>query len=155
GRYAATAASALLACSVGGLVAAGARPQGDDSRPPAVAPPKGEARAKSEPVVVQGRVVGPGGEAGAGARGGGTVPIDRKGDERSTSVAAEARSEAAGRFRVEVPSKCLDGPDADPGWRHAEVIARADGFGPAWVTLEKAREREPTLRLVRDDVPLR
>src|SRR5206468_1779820 len=55
----------------------------------------------------------------------------------------------------EVAPGRLDGPDADPGWGAATLVARADGFGPAWTPLERARDGEMTLRLVPDDVPLR
>jgi RNA polymerase sigma factor (sigma-70 family) len=44
----------------------------------------------------------------------------------------------------------------DRPWRHVEVVAAAKGYGPAWAaTLEGLDKGELTLRLVKDDVPVK
>ncbi len=77
----------------------------------------------------------------------------RRGDS-TTRVVAETTSRPDGTYRLEMPTNHPEEPAADPGYRYAQLIATAEGLGPAWVALGKARDRDVTLRLV-DDVPLR
>src|SRR5262249_26503962 len=69
-----------------------------------------------------------------------------------------AISEADGRFRFtfaksgveENPLNIWDKP-----WRTALVVAAARGYGPAWASLERIEKGGLTLRLARDDVPIK
>jgi RNA polymerase sigma factor (sigma-70 family) len=40
-------------------------------------------------------------------------------------------------------------------WRNVVVVAAAPGYGPAWASLDRPDQGELTLRLVRDDVPVK
>ena len=84
-----------------------------------------------------------------------TVPAEDVRGAGATAEVIRSTSGGDGRFRLEIPAARLDDPAADPGWRGAEVVATAGGYGPAWVSVAKAREGEVTLKLVADDVPLR
>ncbi len=154
--YAAWSATALVVCSAWGLVNAGARPvdDGPKAAPRPTPPPKVEARAAEAMIEVRGRVVDPSGKPLAGAGVALTVPSEAGRGESTTTAVARTTSGADGLFRLEVSSARLDDPAADPGWRRAEVVATADGFGFAWTSLAKAREGEVTLRLVPDAIPL-
>jgi RNA polymerase sigma factor (sigma-70 family) len=55
------------------------------------------------------------------------------------------------------PSEIKESPTSifnDP-WRFTQVVAAAKGYGPAWASLESLGKGELTLRLVRDDVPVK
>jgi hypothetical protein len=68
---------------------------------------------------------------------------------------ARAVTAADGRFRFTVPLADLSRSWDDP-WRAAAVVAVAPGYGPAIVRPSKPAEvRDLTLRLVRDDVPIK
>ncbi len=148
GRYA--TAAVILTCAVPALVALGARTAED--------PPKAERAKAPTPVVAslefRGKVVGPEPTVGAGARVMIAIPSASRRGDSTTKVVAETSAGPDGRFRLEVPADRLDEPTADPGFRVAQLIATADGLGPAWIALDKARDRDVTLRLV-PDVPLR
>jgi protocatechuate 3,4-dioxygenase beta subunit len=68
-----------------------------------------------------------------------------------------AVSEPDGRFRFNLDKSSSDWTFSDgPAWHEAKIAAVAPGYGPAWIaagTLLKGSEA--TLRLVRDDVPIR
>jgi protocatechuate 3,4-dioxygenase beta subunit len=80
---------------------------------------------------------------------GNTVP-----ESRSDRVAA---ADADGRFRFDLDKSASDFPYRDfPVWHGAQIAAEAPGYGPAWVGAGSLlKGGEATLRLVRDDVPIR
>ncbi len=68
-----------------------------------------------------------------------------------------AISGADGHFRFELDKASSDSTwTDDPAWHEAEIAAVAPGFGPAWIKAGTvASGGEATLRVVRDDVPVR
>ncbi|MFI5454407.1 MAG: sigma-70 family RNA polymerase sigma factor [Isosphaerales bacterium] len=68
-----------------------------------------------------------------------------------------ATSDAEGRFHFELDKASSDFPYRDfPAWHGAQIAAVAPGCGPAWVDAGSLlKGGEVTLRLVRDDVPIR
>ena len=66
-------------------------------------------------------------------------------------------SDADGRFHFDLDKASSDWPYGDePAWHEAQIAAVAPGFGPAWVDAGSLlKGGEATLRLVRDDVPIR
>ncbi len=175
-----TLASAVLMAA--GLVAWGASAGGVSLRPecpegaaapPAPAPivrPTADAAAPQPvpgpddttgTVPVRGRVLDPDGKPVAGAEVYvrhyaeiAWLPIDPMAARQKGRVAA---ADADGRFQFELDKGSSDRPyDGGPGWRKAEIAAAAPGFAPAWVEAGDAVKRgEVTLKLVRDDVPVR
>jgi protocatechuate 3,4-dioxygenase beta subunit len=68
-----------------------------------------------------------------------------------------ATSDADGRFRFELDKASSDWPWGDePAWHEAQVAAVTPGLAMAWVEAGSLlKGDEATLRLVRDDVPIR
>jgi hypothetical protein len=66
-----------------------------------------------------------------------------------------ARSNEEGRFAFTVPFGLLDNRFSESPWRDTHVMAVAEGYGFAVMRLGKHGADNLTLRLVRDDVPLR
>jgi hypothetical protein len=68
------------------------------------------------------------------------------------------RSGADGRFRFTFPKSdikdSLLNSDAQP-WRLVQIVAAAPGHGPAWTYAYAVAQGELTLRLAKDDVPVR
>ncbi|MFI5454404.1 MAG: sigma-70 family RNA polymerase sigma factor [Isosphaerales bacterium] len=64
---------------------------------------------------------------------------------------------ADGLFHFDLDKASSDSPyTKGPAWHEAEIAAVAPGFGPAWIKAGLLRAgSEATLRLVRDDVPIR
>jgi protocatechuate 3,4-dioxygenase beta subunit len=151
GGYAATAAALILICAVTALVALGARAGEDRPRTPAASAAQPFAVPSLE---FRGMIVGPNEAALAGARVMIALPISSHHGDLTTKVIADTTSGPDGRFRLEIPADRLDDPAADPGFRLAQLIATAGGLGPDWTGLDKARDRDVTLRLAAD-VPLR
>jgi RNA polymerase sigma factor (sigma-70 family) len=123
------------------------------AQPPAEEPPQAPAAAdeKGKTVDVSGRVLDPDGRPFAGA----TVRLVAHGLARGEPVRADARSAADGSFRLSVGRQATQAADGDPLWRTA-VIATAEGYGAAVSQGEEpAPSGDLTLRLVRDDVPVR
>jgi RNA polymerase sigma factor (sigma-70 family) len=110
---------------------------------------------------VRGRVLDPDGKPVAGA---GVyvrhytetqwLPIDSMAARKKGRVAA---TDADGRFHFELDKAAGDGPiDGRSGWHKAQIAAAAPGFAPAWVEAgDLVQKGEATLRLLRDDVPVR
>jgi protocatechuate 3,4-dioxygenase beta subunit len=65
------------------------------------------------------------------------------------------RSGVDGRFRFSVPRSRVDAMRSDIPWREAYVLAAADGHGFAVAGVDAYGAPDLTLRLVRDDLPLR
>jgi protocatechuate 3,4-dioxygenase beta subunit len=115
--------------------------------PPSAAPAPGEEHG----VTVSGRVLDPDGKPVAGAR---VYVMPYYYSRTPIEPAARTQSDAEGRFTMNFdPAQCRDRTEARPdAWRNAQIIATADGFGPAWIAYRDVRE-EITLRLV-TDLPL-
>jgi RNA polymerase sigma factor (sigma-70 family) len=127
--------------------------------PTPAAPPRAEAPRpapaatdeKGKTVDVSGRVLDPDGKPFAGAK----VCLVAHGLARQEPVRAAALSMADGTFRLSVARRAAEVADSDPMW-HTDVIATAKGYGAAVSQGEEvAPSRDLTLRLVRDDVPVR
>jgi RNA polymerase sigma factor (sigma-70 family) len=75
-------------------------------------------------------------------------------ESRSDRVAT---SDADGRFHFDLDKSASDFPYRDfPVWHGAQIAAAAPGYGPAWVAAGSLlKGGEATLRLVRDDAPIR
>jgi RNA polymerase sigma factor (sigma-70 family) len=161
GRIAqAVLAVTALAIVAGGLGAAGAA-QGDDRARGAMAAPKERPRVveagphqEGGEVEIRGRVLDPDGRPLAGAK------IYLGGDEYvevPPPHPVRAVSGPDGRFRFVAGRKELAGAagqdrQAQPG---VPLAALAEGHGPAWVAIDPGQpDREWTLKLVRDDVPI-
>ncbi len=93
----------------------------------------------AEDVEVAGRVVDPDGKPVAGARL--HVWAGAPGGKPRATTGPD------GRFRVTVTAA-----EAKGG---ATLVARADGLGPDWVKLERPAKVDVTLRLAKDDLPVR
>ncbi len=125
-------------------------------RPDAVAMdgPTVEGRAGGEPadaILFRGKVVDPDGKPFAGARM--YLSFYRwAGHGRPQSV--RAISDHDGRFRFGVERDEFDRPELQI-WRGVRVIALADGYAPGGSdSLDPDSDREVTIRLARDDVPV-
>jgi RNA polymerase sigma factor (sigma-70 family) len=110
-----------------------------DKPPPTAKPPADE---KADTVEVTGRVVDPDGKPFAGA----TLYVWTRSAKKEGPRETTGKD---GRFRV--PVRRADLQD------QAILVATADGHGPDWADLHKAipADREITLRLAKDDVPIR
>ncbi len=170
-----TVASAALmgACLTVWAVSAALITQGDEPPKAATAPipqqvvPASPIDAQTDPLdavgtfPVRGRVLDPDGRAAAGAEMFirhnvyyGWTPISPVPEGQKGRVAV---SDAGGRFGFELDKASSDLPAGDEPWWHKAVIAAtAPGFGLAWVEAGSLIDgRAATLRLVRDDVPIR
>lgn len=115
---------------------------------------KRPSRPKPATFRIAGRVFGPSGKPLAGAK---LFFTPREGateqDLRVRDIADES-----GKFSFSVPLSELDriSEQRRAPWSHPRVTARFDGFGPDWQYVVKPDANEDlTLRLVRDDVPIR
>ncbi len=135
------------AAGLGGRLT-GAAPPPQAAEKPAAAP-EGNA---GEGVTVAGRVLDPDGKPTAGAHiswGQGERPADKA---PQPPYARRAVTGADGRFRFTAPAADFVGERRE----RLQVVADAVGFGPGWVEgLTTADAGDLTLRLVKDDVPLR
>jgi RNA polymerase sigma factor (sigma-70 family) len=174
-----TFASAALVCA--GLLAWAASaalvPRGDEAGKETVeaapatrqsAPAAGPgAAAESDPLdaigtfPVRGRVLDPDGKPVAGAEilvrhftEFGWTPDDPAPRGQKGRVAV---SDADGRFRFDLDKASSDWPtDDEPAWYRAQIAAVAPGLALTWVEARSLlKGDEATLRLVRDDVPIR
>src|SRR5262249_1739880 len=95
-----------------------------------------------ETVAYSGRVLGPDGKSFVGA----TVSVWTGASKTQRSRILE-KTDRDGRFRITVPRAQLE---------RARVVAAAEGYGPDWAELRPPtpKDRELTLRLARDDVPI-
>jgi hypothetical protein len=82
------------------------------------------------------------------------APLRLEGD--SPPLEARAIADAEGRFRLGFPrSDLATTPVAGGPLRLVTIVARADGYGPGWLRLDRLKSGEPVeLRLVRDDIPV-
>jgi RNA polymerase sigma factor (sigma-70 family) len=123
------------------------------TQPQAEAPHPAPAAAneKGERVDVSGRVLDPDGKPFAGAR----VWLAGRGLARRDPVQAEAHSAADGTFRLSVARRAARGVEDDPMW-FTYVMVTAEAYGAAVTQSQDLKPSgDETLRLVRDDVPIR
>ncbi len=109
---------------------------------------------KGEDVTVSGRVVDPDGKPVSGAK---LLFLYRSGREIPRKI--WATSSAEGRFAFTVPVKEveLSGYSTfwEKPWEHTHVLAAAEGYGFAVARVGKPGATDLTLRLVKDDAPIR
>jgi RNA polymerase sigma factor (sigma-70 family) len=108
---------------------------------------------KPAAIAVAGRVLDPDGRPRA------DVPVYLGGFDTEGPAPARptprAVTGADGRFAFRFdPAEFTEPPGRVEPWRFAQVVAVADGFGPAWAHADRALSGELTLRLARDDVPI-
>ncbi|SRR5579883_1083038 len=99
---------------------------------------------------IQGRVLDPDGKPVSGAK---LVITYSAGKEIPHKVWAV--SAADGRFAFAVPMKDVDDGFSEKPWEDTYVVAAAEGYGFAAAQVGKSGAAELTLRLVKDDVPIR
>jgi RNA polymerase sigma factor (sigma-70 family) len=115
-------------------------------RPP---PPK-HAEKNGPTVEVSGRVLDPDGKPVRGAK---LLFLYSSGKAYPHKV--WATSAADGRFEFSVPIKEVDNGYSEKPWEGTSVLAAADGYGFAAAKVGKPGAAGLTLRLVKDDVPIR
>ncbi|HEY7155727.1 MAG TPA: RNA polymerase sigma factor, partial [Gemmataceae bacterium] len=122
-----------------------AKEKGDDRPKPRT--PRKENEQTTE---VSGRVLDPDGKPVRGAK---LLFIYGSGKEYPHKVWAVSAAE--GRFAFMVPVKEVDNGFSGKPWEHTFVVAAAEGYGFAAAQLGKPGAANLTLRLVKDDVPIR
>jgi RNA polymerase sigma factor (sigma-70 family) len=95
-------------------------------------------------VVIKGRALGPDGKPFKGAK----VYLNAQGQEKPP---VRATTGDDGRFEFRVRRSELAGPEEDP----PQVVATGDGCGADWRRVPTEGTAELTLRLIKDDVPIR
>jgi len=103
-----------------------------------------------EVATFRGRVVDPAGNPVAGAK-----LFLSSFREKDAPSGLRATTGADGRFEFVVKRPEIDLIHGGQPWSFFQVVATATGFGPDWTKAGDGAERELTLRLVRDDVPIR
>ncbi len=133
-----------LMLGIGGLLAQRAVPSGTRAEAPAAPPPQSSpVRSDSKDHVndITGRVLDPDGKPLAGA----TVYFVPKTARKKADLKLRAVTDKEGAFHLSpTPADMQSG---------ARLLATAPGHGPDWADVKK--DAETTLRLVKDDVPIR
>jgi 5-hydroxyisourate hydrolase-like protein (transthyretin family) len=131
-----------------------AQPAEVPKRPAAEAQPPAARETKGEPVVVSGRVLDPDGRPVAGAKVAPCLPAFNPGTP-SEGRAVGTTCAPDGSFRFEIPRTDFNTVEQDTPWSKATVVAAAPGYGPGWVSFDRAGAATGlTLKLVKDDVPI-
>ncbi|HEY7154923.1 MAG TPA: carboxypeptidase-like regulatory domain-containing protein, partial [Gemmataceae bacterium] len=112
--------------------------------------PRTPRKENEQTVEVSGRVLDPDGKPVRGAK---LLFIYGSGKEYPHKVWAVSAAE--GRFAFMVPVKEVDNGFSEKPWEHTSVVAAAEGYGFAAAQLGKPGAADLTLRLVKDDVPIR
>jgi RNA polymerase sigma factor (sigma-70 family) len=126
------------------------RPRGAMDRPPAA---RGDRDAKSELLIVPGRVLDPSGEPVSGAEVVLSVPKHRLDAE----IRRLGTTGPDGRFEVSVPRADIEPParGSDMPFTRPVIAAIAPGLGPDWSEVDPKKAGEAiTLNLRHDDVPI-
>jgi protocatechuate 3,4-dioxygenase beta subunit len=105
---------------------------------------------KDKDVTVSGCVVDPDGKSVSGAKLVFVYSPAKKYPQKVWAV-----STAEGRFAFTVPVKNVDNGYSEKPWEHTYVVAAAEGYGFAAARLGQPGASDLTLRLVKDDLPLR
>ncbi len=105
---------------------------------------------EAKTVEIQGRVVDPDGKPVGGAK---LLFIYASGRKYSHKVWAVSGDQ--GRFAFTVPVKDVDNGYLEKPWEATHVVAAAEGYGFAATRVGKPGAAGLTLRLVKDDVPIR
>ncbi len=171
-RRLATLAAALVAASLVAprLVPAGPAQGGPgapirsthtvDSSPqaPASRPPRAAVTNDPERVLtVHGRVLDPDGKPFVGAKVYSYRPTSPRGEDVFSfgPPVPSAKSGAGGDFQYQVADPLLQTLEVQDTWKNPIVVALAQGYGPAWASINSIKDAERlTLKLVRDDVPI-
>jgi RNA polymerase sigma factor (sigma-70 family) len=136
-------------------------PAGQPTDDIAIPPPKPASTDTDGTFSVRGHVLDPDGKPVAGA---GVyvrhdaemqwLPIDPTAARQKGRVAV---TDADGQFHFEIDKGSSEvSSEGGPGWHKAQIVAAARRFGPAWVEAgDLVKAGEASLRLVRDDVPVR
>jgi RNA polymerase sigma factor (sigma-70 family) len=148
------------------LVSRGEEPPSTQAAPARRAAPQPAADAKRRDedgtFPIHGQVLDPDGTPVAGA-GVYVRPYAERGWSENDPMTARqkghvASTDANGRFHFELDKGASDGAfwRGVTGWHKAQIAVAAPGFAPAWVEAgDMGKEGETTLRLVRDDRPVR
>jgi RNA polymerase sigma factor (sigma-70 family) len=142
------AGAGVLTAQAPTLPPGGAVPQAD-TQPPAAAKPPANPE-KDGPVEVRGRVLDPDGKPVTGAR---LVFIYASVEKAPEKV--WATSAADGAFQFSLPRGIEDAAWSGSAWDQTYAVAAAEGYGFAWARVRPETAGDLTLRLVRDDLPLR
>ncbi len=98
---------------------------------------------KDEAIEIKGRVLGPDGKPLAGAK----VYVTTRTYKDKRDPKVRAQTDADGRFQLTASREEVA--------RNESVVAVAPDYGPDWIALkEVSNDKELTLRLVKDDVPI-
>jgi RNA polymerase sigma factor (sigma-70 family) len=125
-----------------------AKPQVDSKRQAGVKP---QTTGERDGVVdVRGRVLDPDGKPVTGAK---LVFVYASAEKVPQKV--WATSAADGGFRFSVARSIEDAAWSGNAWDHTYVVAAAEGRGFAWARVRPETSGDLTLRLVKDDVPIR
>ncbi|MFO0980969.1 MAG: carboxypeptidase-like regulatory domain-containing protein, partial [Planctomycetota bacterium] len=102
-----------------------------------------------EQIMMRGRVLDP---VGAPLNGASVCVIPSHYSKTPLTAIASVRSDADGRFTIAFDPKACDyfeNTQLEP-WRNADLVATAQGFGPAWVACGNVSGNDATLRLAYD-----
>ncbi|HKB02616.1 MAG TPA: sigma-70 family RNA polymerase sigma factor [Gemmataceae bacterium] len=122
-----------------------AQPKADPAKP--AAKDAGPAKADEQPPEFAGRVVDPSDKPVAGAK----IRVVYYTPNR-IPIPVRATTDGDGRFRFTLKAADFDRSYQAAPWHGSHVVATADGYAVGWAIAGK--ERELTIRLVKDDKPL-
>ncbi len=137
-----------LIAGIGGSLAHRAVPSGTRAKVPATPPPQSPpARNASmdHAVEIKGRVLDPDGKPVAGAR----LFLLPDSTRKKADAIVRGRTDKEGRFGFTAKPTIFDSKGK------TTLAATADGFGPDWVEVTTNHKDAITLRLVKDDMPIR
>jgi RNA polymerase sigma factor (sigma-70 family) len=120
-----------------------------DAKPPTAAGPQADGE-KGGLVEIRGRVLDPDGKPVPGAK---LVFVYASVEKVPDKI--WAASAADGAFRFSVTRKIADAAGYANAWDYTYVVAAAQGHGFAWARVRPEASAGLTLRLVKDDVPIR
>jgi RNA polymerase sigma factor (sigma-70 family) len=137
-----------LLLGIGGLLAHRAVPSGTRTEAPAAPPPQSltaHNASNDKTIKIKGRVLDPDGKPLTGAH----LFLLANATQERPDVIVRSRTDKEGSFHFTAKPEILN-----PKGK-TTLAATANGFGPDWVDLTTENKDAITLRLVKDDVPLR